>query len=124
MKCFNLSVMTSNNTNQVHHVESGGGGQASSVTTKMINKAAWLLSEGRVVKISPYLYYVIGKNSKHLVRYENGKFICTCKGFQEKGVCSHVIAVVTLSELKDADAFLDERIRERISRELRQLYRK
>ncbi|AJB42502.1 hypothetical protein TCARB_1458 [Thermofilum adornatum 1505] len=90
----------------------------------MINKAAWLLSEGRVVKISPYLYYVIGKNSKHLVRYENGKFICTCKGFQEKGVCSHVIAVVTLSELKDADAFLDERIRERISRELRQLYRK
>lgn len=98
--------------------------QASLVTNKMINKAAWLLSEGRVVKISPYLYYVIGRNSKHLVRYENGRFICTCKGFQEKGVCSHVIAVTTLSELKDVDTFLDERIGERVSRELRRLYKK
>jgi hypothetical protein len=111
-------------TDQASHLGKGESPQAQPVTARMINKAAWLLSEGRVVKISPYLYYVIGKNSKHLVRYEDGKFICTCKGFQEKGVCSHVIAVATLSELKNADSFLDERIRERVSRELRQYYRR
>ncbi|MHB9302652.1 SWIM zinc finger family protein [Thermofilum pendens] len=102
----------------------GGSATPQKAFEKMVNKAAWLLSEGRVVKISPYLYYVIGKNSKHLVRYENGRFICTCKGFEEKGVCSHVIAVATLSELKDVNAFLDERVKERVRRELRELYGK
>ncbi len=91
---------------------------------KVINKAAWLLSEGRVVKISPYLYYVIGRNSKHLVKYEGGRFVCTCKGFESKGFCSHVLAVATLSELKDSSVILDEAVRQRVLRELRQLGRR
>jgi len=86
---------------------------------RMISKAAWLLEEGRVVKISPYLYYVIGKRNKHMVRYENGRFVCTCKGFKKKGICSHVMAVLALTEIKDADKFLAERVNRRLVRELR-----
>lgn len=86
---------------------------------RMISKAAWLLEEGRVVKISPYLYYVIGKRNKHMVRYENGRFVCTCKGFKKKGICSHVMAVLALTEIKDADKFLAERVNRRLMRELR-----
>ncbi|PLJ77319.1 MAG: hypothetical protein B7L53_07145 [Thermofilum sp. NZ13] len=89
---------------------------------RMIARAAWLLAEGRVVKISPYLYYVMGKNGKHLVRVEGGRLTCTCKGFQEKGICSHVIAVSTLSGIKSIDSFLDERIRDRVRRELRETF--
>ncbi|MEZ0346576.1 MAG: SWIM zinc finger family protein [Infirmifilum sp.] len=89
---------------------------------KIISRAAWLLAEGRVVRISPYLYYVMGKVGKHLVRVEGGKLVCTCKGFQEKGICSHVVAVSTLLELKDVDLFLDERIRERVRKELREIF--
>ncbi|AKG38070.1 MAG: SWIM zinc finger family protein [Infirmifilum sp.] len=90
----------------------------------IIARAAWLLAEGRVVKVSPYLYYVMGRVGKHLVRVEGGKLTCTCKGFQEKGICSHVVAVSTLLELKDVDAFLDERVRERVRRELRERFNK
>ena len=86
---------------------------------KMINKAAWLLEEGRVVKISRYMYYVIGKKNRHIVRYENDKFVCTCKGYKEKKLCSHVMAVLALTEIKDADNFLAERVSIRLQRELR-----
>ncbi len=89
---------------------------------RMIARAAWLLAEGRVVKISPYLYYVMGRNGKHLVKVEGGKLVCTCKGFQEKGICSHIIAVSTLAGMKDIDSFLNERISERVRRELREIY--
>lgn len=89
---------------------------------KMISKAAWLLEEGRVVKISPYLYYVIGKRNRHMVRYVNGRFVCTCKGYKSKGICSHVMAVLALTEIKDADSFLAERINLRLRRELREVF--
>lgn len=91
---------------------------------KMISKAAWLLEEGRVVKISPYLYYVIGKRNRHMVRYENGRFVCTCKGFKNKGICSHVMAVLALTEIKDADRFLAERINLRLQKELREVFQR
>jgi len=74
------------------------------------------------VKISPFMYYVIGRNSKHLVKYENGRFSCTCKGFESKGFCSHVLAVMTLSELKEeVSSFFDEAVRQRVLRELRSM---
>lgn len=91
---------------------------------KIISRAAWLLAEGRVVKVSPYLYYVMGRHGKHLVRVEEGKLTCTCRGFQERGICSHVVAVSTLLSMKDVDTFLDEVIRERVRRELQQIYGK
>lgn len=105
-----------------HNEQKTSEGQQALIKT--INKAAWLLSEGRVVKISPYMYYVIGRNSKHLVKYENGRFTCTCKGFEIKGFCSHVLAVMTLSELKDASSVLDEAVRQRVMKELRSMSRK
>jgi hypothetical protein len=102
------------------NAEQHGEGVQPAAMQKMINKAAWLLSEGRVVKISPYMFYVIGRNSKHLVKYENGKFYCTCKGFESKGFCSHVLAVMTLSGLKEeASSFFDEAVRQRVLREIR-----
>ncbi|MEM1631636.1 MAG: SWIM zinc finger family protein [Thermofilum sp.] len=106
---------------EVNTQKSSEGQQA---MMKIINKAAWLLSEGRVVKISPYMYYVIGRNSKHLVKYEGGRFACTCKGFESKGFCSHVLAVMTLSGLKDASSVLDEAVKQRVMKELKALSRR
>lgn len=115
-----FTVMSANNVST-----SGTSAQKKEIPMdKIISRAAWLLAEGRVVKISPYLYYVMGRIGKHLVRVEGGKLTCTCKGFQEKGVCSHVVAVSTLLELKDVNSFLDERIRERVTKELKELYRR
>ncbi len=88
---------------------------------KIINKAAWLLEDGRVVKISDVLYYVMGRKNRHMVRVEGGKLYCTCPGFKEKGICSHVVAVSAVMEMKDGTKFLDERIKIRLQRELREL---
>lgn len=85
----------------------------------MISKAAWLLQEGRVVRISDVMYYVKGRKNRHIVRVEGDKLTCTCPGFKERGVCSHVIAVSTLIKLEGRRELLDELLRARIERELR-----
>ncbi|MCD6458750.1 MAG: hypothetical protein B6U95_06795 [Thermofilum sp. ex4484_82] len=91
---------------------------------RMIEKAAWLISEGRIVKISNLLYYVIGRHSRHLVRVvDDSKLVCSCAGYKNRGVCSHVIAVSTLRKIKNGAEIINEIMQERIRRELRQLYR-
>jgi len=91
--------------------------------TRMINKAAWLLEDGRVVKISDYMFYVMGRKNRHIVKVENGELICTCPGFKDKGICSHVVAVSTLLKLDKGSSFINERINMRLKRELRNLYK-
>jgi len=85
----------------------------------MVSKAAWLIEEGRVVKISDVMYYVMGRRNRHIVRVEGGRFMCTCPGFKERGICSHVLAVSTLVKLQDKEGLLDRALRERVERELR-----
>ncbi len=90
---------------------------------RIINKAAWLLEDGRVVKISDYMFYVMGRKNRHIVKVENGKLICTCPGYREKGICSHVVAVSTLLKMDKTSSFVDERINMRLKRELKNLHK-
>lgn len=91
----------------------------SSGNVSMISKAAWLIEEGRVVRISEVMYYVMGRKNRHIVRVEGSTFSCTCPGFRERRVCSHVIAVSALIKLKDKRELFDEATRERVEKELK-----
>jgi len=88
---------------------------------RMINKAAWLLEDGRVIKISDYMFYVMGRRNRHIVKVKDGKLSCTCLGFKEKGICSHIVAVSTLLKLNTRSSFINERINMRLRRELKNL---
>jgi len=90
---------------------------------RLVAKAAWLMHEGRVVKISDVLYYVIGRKNRHMVKVEGDKLVCTCNGFKERGVCSHVIAVSTIRRLNLESGYLNEALKARAERELRLLYK-
>ena len=90
---------------------------------RIIAKAAWLLSEGRVTKISNLMFYVMGRKNRHIVRVENERLTCTCPGFRDKGICSHVVAVSVVLDLKDKAELIDERVRLRVEKELKSLGR-
>ena len=91
------------------------------VMNRIISKAAWLMQEGRVVKMSDYMYYVIGRKNRHIVRVSGEQLVCTCEGFKERGVCSHIVAVSTIIKLGGGREYLDELMRIRVERELRLL---
>ncbi|MEM0023235.1 MAG: SWIM zinc finger family protein [Thermofilaceae archaeon] len=90
----------------------------------MVSKAAWLIKEGRVVKISDLMYYVMGRKNRHIVRVVGDALSCTCPGFRGRGICSHVIAVSTIMKLGSKSEFLDEVLRARVEKELKFLRRK
>lgn len=85
----------------------------------MISKAAWLIKEGRVVKISDVMYYVKGRKNRHIVQVNGDALTCTCPGYKERGICSHVIAVSTVMKLEEGREVLDELLRARIEREFK-----
>ena len=84
---------------------------------RMVDKAAWLIETGRVVRISNIMFYVMGKRNRHIVKIEGDKLACTCPGYKDKGICSHVLAVMAILEMKDGLEYLDEKIRKRIRKE-------
>jgi hypothetical protein len=88
---------------------------------RLVSKAAWLIHEGRIVRISDVLYYVVGRKNRHLVRVEGGKLSCTCNGYRERGICSHTIAVSTIMRLTSGREYLGETLRMRVERELKLL---
>ncbi len=90
---------------------------------RIVNKAAWLLAEGRVTKISDVMFYVMGRKNRHIVKVENDQLTCTCPGFKEKNICSHIVAVSVFLGLKDKAKLIDERVRIRVEKELRNLGR-
>ncbi|RLE96777.1 MAG: hypothetical protein DRJ57_05220 [Thermoprotei archaeon] len=90
---------------------------------RIISKAAWLILDGRVIRISDIMYYVMGRKNRHIVRVDGGKLVCTCEGFKERGICSHVVAVSTVMWLSSGYEYLDEWVRARVERELKLLGR-
>lgn len=96
----------------------------SELHSRMIAKAAWLILDGRVVRISDVMYYVIGRQNRHIVTVEGDRLRCTCEGFKERGVCSHVVAVSTVIWMTTKQEYIDERIRARVQRELRLLQKR
>jgi len=90
---------------------------------KIVDKAAWLIETGRVVKISDYMFYVMGRKNRHIVKIEGDKLVCTCPGYKEKNICSHVVAVMAILEMKGGLEYIDERVRRRVMRELRAIWK-
>lgn len=90
---------------------------------RIIAKAAWLMHEGRIIKISDKMYYVVGRKNRHIVRVNNEGLSCTCDGFKERNLCSHVIAVSTIIKFGGGEEHFDEFIRNRVLRELKLLGR-
>ncbi|HSN94098.1 MAG TPA: SWIM zinc finger family protein [Anaerolineaceae bacterium] len=37
-----------------------------------------------------------GENNDHTVKYQDGKWQCTCSYFQSHGICSHIMAFETI----------------------------
>lgn len=95
------------------------GGNANYAYQRMINKAAWLITTGRVVRISNYMFYVMGRRNRHIVKLGGNKLACTCPGYKERSMCSHVVAVSAILEMHDGLSFLEDRVRARLQRELK-----
>lgn len=68
----------------------------------VLEKASILVSRGYVSKISDNVYVVRSQHPKRIhtvplytVKKEaSGKWTCSCEGYERRGICSHVIAVM------------------------------
>ncbi|MCS7104562.1 MAG: hypothetical protein NZ954_03245 [Thermofilaceae archaeon] len=87
--------------------------------SRVIAKAAWLIHEGRIVRISETMYYVIGRKNKHIVRVDGSSLTCTCNGYRERRTCSHIVAVSTIIKLSSGSDYLNKVMKARVERELR-----
>ena len=90
---------------------------------RAINKAVKYLEEGRVVPFGDRrdVFYVISKERRHLVRVKEGRITCSCDGFKARGFCSHALAVWALLMMDERERYLEEKIRDRLAREIRRL---
>jgi hypothetical protein len=60
----------------------------------MLKKAETLLQTKNVFQLSCSAFAVDGFNGSYLVKIlPSGALTCTCPGFKERKVCSHIIAV-------------------------------
>jgi hypothetical protein len=65
---------------------------------KMLDKADRLLKSGRIERLDSGHYNVIGDHGTYALVVRDGRVYCSCPGFQEKGVCSHSLAVIKLTQ--------------------------
>ncbi|MCX6649390.1 MAG: SWIM zinc finger family protein [Candidatus Bathyarchaeota archaeon] len=65
---------------------------------KMLDKAERLLKAGRIERLDGGHYNVIGDHGTYTLVVRNGRVYCSCPGYQEKGVCSHSLAVMKLTQ--------------------------
>jgi len=75
---------------------------------ELLQKAEMLIREGRVIRISPNLYFV--HSSRHspptypkgytIEKLDSGVWVCQCTGFKKRRVtlCAHTVAVMRLEE--------------------------
>jgi len=84
---------------------------------ELLQKAERLIREGRVIRISPNLYFA-HSSSRHspptfqqgytVEKLESGIWVCQCNGFKKRhgSICSHVVAVMILEkQQKDRDGY-------------------
>ena len=57
-----------------------------------IEKAKRYASEPERINFKQFEATVKGENSDHVVRYNEGKWSCTCSYFQNRAICSHTMA--------------------------------
>ncbi|MGB4596123.1 MAG: SWIM zinc finger family protein [Anaerolineaceae bacterium] len=57
-----------------------------------IEKAKRYATEPQRFTFTQFEASVKGENSDHVVRYDSGKWNCTCSYFQNHGLCSHTMA--------------------------------
>ncbi len=65
---------------------------------RMLDKADRLLKSGRIERLDGGHFNVIGDHGTYTLVVRNGRVYCSCPGFQEKGVCSHSLAVMKLNQ--------------------------
>jgi hypothetical protein len=65
---------------------------------KMLDKAERLLKAGRIERLDSGHYNVIGDHGTYTLVVRDGRVYCSCPGYQEKGVCSHSLAVMKLTQ--------------------------
>ncbi len=90
---------------------------------KLFRKAERLIEEGRVIRISPTLFYVLGDHGKYFVTVEEGVVKCLCPGFRRRGVCSHSIAVLLVLLRPDYRHLLEEGLKKRLEAQLEAIKR-
>jgi len=57
-------------------------------------KAEKLITEGKVTRIGPLKFSVVGYHDTYTISIENDIVKCTCPGYAQRGLCSHSIAVL------------------------------
>ena len=68
----------------------------------VLQKARNLVKKGAVSRISETVYAVESQHPERLStqphymveKTTDGKWICSCEGFEKRGICSHAIAVM------------------------------
>ena len=65
---------------------------------KMLDKAERLIKAGRIERLDSGHYNVIGDHGTYTLVVRDNRVYCTCPGFREKGVCSHSLAVMKLTQ--------------------------
>ncbi len=85
---------------------------------KLFRKAERIISEGRVVRISPYMFYVIGDHGKYFVYVDKSKVKCLCPGYRKRGYCSHSISVLLILLRKEYREALEKGLRDRLEHQL------
>jgi hypothetical protein len=65
---------------------------------KMLDKAERLLKSGRIERLDGGHYNVIGDHGTYTLVVRDKRVYCSCPGFQEKGVCSHSLAVMKMTQ--------------------------
>ncbi len=63
-----------------------------------IEKAKRYAHEPERAKIAEFSASFQGDNNLYQVKYESGKWHCTCRFFSQMGICSHIMALQKIME--------------------------
>ncbi|KON31352.1 hypothetical protein AC478_03010 [miscellaneous Crenarchaeota group-1 archaeon SG8-32-3] len=68
---------------------------------RLFEKARRLVESGRVESLGGGVYNVVGDHGTYTVVQDyTGKLNCSCPGFLQKAMCSHVTAVMLMTKVK------------------------